>query len=163
MATPNFYFSTWNVRGLCNPNRKWMVRNWLCQLKFSISILALQEIKANTFRLDVALHTILPDFQHLSLALDDGRGGTALLIHPDFQIRNSGTMSQGRAIWAQLEKEGQLFGVTSIYKPNSTRLRASLWHKLKQVLPRDNWLFLRDFNMTEHHRDTTSGHSLMKG
>ncbi|CAM6082561.1 unnamed protein product [Calypogeia fissa] len=163
MATPDHYFATWNVRGLCSPNRKWMVRNWLRQLKFPISILALQEIKADAFCLDVALRTILPDFQHLSSAPDDGRGGTALLIHPDFQIRNSGTLSQGRAVWAQLEKEGQLFGVACIYGPDSACLRASLWHELKLDLPRDNWIFLGDFNMTEHHRDTTGGHNLMKG
>ncbi|CAM6099079.1 unnamed protein product [Calypogeia fissa] len=163
MASPDLHLATWNVRGLCSPNRKWMVKNWLQHLKYTIHILALQEIKADAFRLDIALRTILPDFQHLSSAPDEGRGGTALLIHPDFHIHNSGTISLGRAVWAQLEKDGQSFGVVNIYGPDSARLRASLWHELKLVLPRDNWIFLGDFNMTEHPNDTTGSHNILKG
>ncbi|CAM6082401.1 unnamed protein product [Calypogeia fissa] len=163
MAATTFNLASWNVRGLCSPNRKWMVRNWIQQVKTPLHAVALQEIKADAFRLDVALRTILPDYHHLSSAPDLGKGGTALLIHPDFTLRNSGSLSHGRAVWAQLEKDGEVFGILSVYGPNSPRLRALMWHELKQALPRDNWLICGDFNMTERPEDTTGGHNLLRG
>ncbi|CAM6097639.1 unnamed protein product [Calypogeia fissa] len=98
MASLDFNIASWNVRGLCSPYRKWVVRNWFQNLKIPMSVVALQEIKADAFRLDIALRTILPDYQHLSSAPDQGKGGCALLIHPDFTIRNSGSLSLGKAV-----------------------------------------------------------------
>ncbi|CAM6096789.1 unnamed protein product [Calypogeia fissa] len=142
MAPSELNLATWNVQGLYSPNgspnRKWIVRTWLKQVKISISILALQEIKANSFRLDEALCTILPNFQHLSFAPDNGKGGIALLIHLDLFIKTFVSLELGRAVWAQLEKDGEHFGVVSIYGLDSARKRAQLWHELKLALPRDN-------------------------
>ncbi|CAM6124136.1 unnamed protein product [Calypogeia fissa] len=163
MAPPTFNIASWNVCGLCTPNRKWFIRNWLRQLPFPLSIVALQEIKADHFRLDVALRTILPDFQHISSAPNDGKGGTALLIHPDFTLRQSGIVDQGRAVWAQLEKDGVTFAVLNVYGPGSPRGRALLWNELLTTLPRDNWIICGDFNMTEEPADTTGGSNLLRG
>ncbi|CAM6094721.1 unnamed protein product [Calypogeia fissa] len=163
MAPSSLNVASWNVRGLCSPNRKWIIRNWIRQLPHSLSILALQEIKADNFRRDVALRTILPDFQHFSSAPCEGRGGSTLLIHPDLRVRHSGTLDQGRAVWVQLEKDGANFSVLCIYGPSTPRSGALLWHELLTALPRDNWIICGDFNMTESPEDTTGGSNLLSG
>ncbi|CAM6125080.1 unnamed protein product [Calypogeia fissa] len=137
MADATFNIASWNVRGLCSPNRKWVLRNWIQQLKLRLSVVALQEIKADAFRLDIALRTILPDYHHLSSALDQGKGGTTLLVHPDYKIRNSGTLSLGRAVWAQLEKDGEAFGVLNVYGPESSQVKSS--QILSSMRPNESW------------------------
>ncbi|CAM6124990.1 unnamed protein product [Calypogeia fissa] len=163
MAAATLNLASWNVRGLCSPNRKWMVHNWIRQMKIPLHVVALQEIKADAFKLDVTLRTILPDYHHLSSSLDQGKGATALLIHPDFTMRKSDSLSLGRAILPLLEKDGEAFGILNIYGPDSSRLRALMWHELKLALSQDNWLICGDFNMTERPEDTTGGHNLLRG
>jgi exonuclease III len=41
---------SWNVRGLTDSNRKYLVRNWINSLGHPIDILALQEIKAENLQ-----------------------------------------------------------------------------------------------------------------
>lgn len=50
----------------------------------------LQELKVEQFRLDLALQLILPGYPNIVAYPSDGRGGAALLIHPDFTISNCG-------------------------------------------------------------------------
>lgn len=45
--------ASWNICGLCEPNRKNVVKNWISSLKITVSFLALQEVKADKFRLDL--------------------------------------------------------------------------------------------------------------
>lgn len=97
---------SWNLCGLCEPDRKYVVKLWLQSLQPKVDILALQETKADPFRLDVALRAILPNFTHFLSAPIDGRGGSAILISPKFKIRSSGSVDLSRAVWLQ----ASLFG-----------------------------------------------------
>lgn len=122
-----------------------------------IIILDLQEVKADPFRLDVALRVILPNFTHLSSPPDGGRGGTAILISPRIRVLSSGWLDFGRAVWFQASLEKFRFGLICVYAPNSPRERALLWEELKSVLPLDNWIMCEDFNMTEDRQDSYIG------
>jgi exonuclease III len=59
---------SWNVRGLCDPHRKVRIRNWINGLHHKVDILMLQELKADDFRLEIALAYILPSYQVVSQA-----------------------------------------------------------------------------------------------
>lgn len=72
--------ATWNIRGLCDLNRKHTIHNWLKALPKLPDILCLQEIKANHFRLDHALNFIFPDSNQIIAPSNDTCGGTALLL-----------------------------------------------------------------------------------
>jgi exonuclease III len=139
----SLHYATWNVAGLCNPQHKYKVLNWIKSLACPLSVLALQELKTDDFRLDVALRTILPRYQYFSSPPDEGKGGSALLVHPSL---SSGTLDQGRAVWVIVEHPEGTFGCTSIYAPNSSRQRATLWEELKNTLPAANWILSGDYN-----------------
>lgn len=117
----NLHLVSWNVCGLCEPDRKFAVKLWLNSHRPKVDILALQEVKADPFRLDIALRTILPDFTHISSPPDDGRGGTALLISPKIQVLSSGSLDLGRAVWFQASLDQICFGLICVYAPNSPR------------------------------------------
>jgi exonuclease III len=156
-------YASWNVAGLCNPYRKYKVLNWVKSLPFSLTVLAIQELKTDDFRLDNALRTILLRYQFLSSPPNEGKGGTALLIHPLTKILHSGTLDEGRAVWAIVEHAESTFGCASIYAPNSPRQRSILWEELKNLLPAANWILSGDYNMTESVSDSTGLSPLLQG
>lgn len=39
------------------------------------------------------------------------------------------------------------FGVISVYVPNKSKERASLWDQMTYILPNGNWIIARNFNM----------------
>lgn len=125
--------------------------------------MALQEIKADQFRLNLAFRSILPEYHPLSAEPDEGKGGTALLIHPALGIRSSGHLDRGRTVWAQLQLGEYLFGIVSIYAPNKSRDRAVLWTDLKQQLPQDHWIVAGDFNMIKSNIDSMGHSSRLRG
>jgi exonuclease III len=97
MASGSIHVGTWNVRGLCDKNRIAIVKNWVRSLGHPVHVLCLQEIKANDFWLQQALCTILPGY-HTAVAPPEGtRGGTAIMVHPDFSIRGQGSLNFGQA------------------------------------------------------------------
>lgn len=59
---------TWNVDGLCNPNRKHIICNWINKLKKKPSILCLQEVNASGFLLTTVLSFILPGYTQIIAA-----------------------------------------------------------------------------------------------
>lgn len=139
------------------------MRNWIKNYLPRVDILALQEVKADQFRLDIALWAILPGFQHLTSALEAGRGCTALLISPSVKIVASGSLHLGRAVWAQVIFDKTNFGIICIYAPNSPNERALLWHELKCSFPQDNWICCGDFNMTESRQDSSGPSPMIRG
>lgn len=155
--------ATWNIRGLCDPNRKLIVRQWIKSLTTPPHILCIQEIKGDGFRLDVALRAIFHDYQLVVARPEQGRGGTALLVHPHLKIRAKGILDFGQAAWAQFTHQFGDFGVISIYATNLPRECAMLWHILKNQLPIDNLIFTGDYNMVEHKEDSTGTSTQIKG
>lgn len=153
----------WNVCGLCEPDRKYVVKNWIKDLRPRVDILALQEVKADQFRLDLALRAILPGFQHFTAPPDAGRGGTALLISPSLKVIASGNLDLGRAVWVQIVSGDSNFGIICLYAPNSPNERALLWHEIKCLLPQDNWICCGDSNMTESRLDSSGPSPLIRG
>jgi exonuclease III len=148
-------FSSWKVAGLCHPHRKYKVLNWVKTQRRPLAVLALQELKTEDFRLDVALRTILPRYQYFSSPPHEGRGGSALLLHPLLKVTSSGILDEGRATWVTVSHPEGLIGLASIYAPNSSRLRATLWEELKNSLPSAQWILSGDYNMTENSSDST--------
>jgi exonuclease III len=157
------HYASWNVAGLYHPHRKYKVLNWIKSLSFPLTFLAIQELKTNDFRLDSALRTILPRYQYLSSPPNEGKGGSALLIHPLLRILYSGTLDEGRAVWAVVEHSEGTFGCASIYAPNFPRQRSALWEELKTTLPAANWILSQDYNMTEAPADSTGLSPLLQG
>lgn len=155
--------ASWNVCGLCEPNRKTVVSNWIKSHTLSFDFLALQEIKADRFRLDIALRAILPTFLKFVSAPVDGKGGTALLVRPSLKVIDSGALDFGRAVWIRIEGDSGSFGVVNIYAPNSPRDRAILWRDLCETLPMENWILCGNFNMIEDKIDASGVSSIIKG
>jgi hypothetical protein len=67
-----------------------------------------------------------------------GKGGTVILIHPDFQIKQSGTVNLGRVSWALLASKKGEFNVASVYVPNEAPERQVFWNTLQTALPQGN-------------------------
>jgi exonuclease III len=109
---------SWNVRGLSDPHRTVIIRNWINGLHHKVGILMLQELKADDFRLELALAYILPLYQIVLSYPNDGCGGTALLIHPNLVIQRSGVTQRGAA-WAVITHAQEEYMLVSIYAPNT--------------------------------------------
>lgn len=62
-----------NVCGLCDLDRKIVVHKWIASLHITLGALALQEVKADRFCLDIAFRTTLPWYQHFLSVPDEGR------------------------------------------------------------------------------------------
>lgn len=140
------------------------MRNWLNSLKQTPKIIGIQEIKASTFLVDVALNHILPDYHRVISPLDEGRGKIALLFHPSLKLIASGTISLVRAAWAQVQIVDTILSIISIYAPShSPRDMMSFWHVLKTTFPKGNSIFLGDFNMMEFPKDSTGPTPLIEG
>jgi exonuclease III len=153
---------SWNVRGLSDPNQKVILKNWLGGLHKKIDILMLQELKADDFRLEVALAYILPSYQTVTSYPKDGCGGTTLLIHPSIDIINSGVTLRGAA-WAEIRFAQNQYFVASIYAPNTALERKNLWNALTTTTPDGKWIIAGDYNMVEQASDSTSNSPLLTG
>jgi exonuclease III len=94
---------SWNVRGLNEPNRRIIIRDWLSRETPRVDILLLQETKMAGTRLEFALNTIAPDFQKIVADANDRSAGVAMLIHPRINVVNSGTVRQGRVVWSTVK------------------------------------------------------------
>lgn len=66
------------------------MKYWIRNVRPPIDVLALQEVKADEFRLNIALRAILPGFQYFTSAPEVGKGGTAPLISPLLKVVASG-------------------------------------------------------------------------
>jgi exonuclease III len=143
------------VAGLCHPHRKYKILNWVKTWRPPLAALAFQELKTDDFWLDVALRTILPRYQNFSSPPYEGRGGSALLLHPLLTVTSSGILDEGRATWVIVSHPEGPVGLASIYAPNSSRLWATLWEELKTTLPSAQWILSGDYNMTENRSDST--------
>lgn len=63
-----------NFRGLCDPLRAKIVKNWVVELKLDIGVLCLQEAKTDGFKLKVVVETILPRYGVTMSPSMDGKG-----------------------------------------------------------------------------------------
>lgn len=93
---------SWNVAGLSDPNQKILARRYLSSLKHPIHILMIQELKVGKFRLDLALESILPSYHKIVAYPTERKGGSTLLIHPDFAITTCGTIPGGLVAWVKI-------------------------------------------------------------
>jgi exonuclease III len=128
---------SWNIRGLSDPHRKVIIRNWIKKLHQKVDILMLQELKADDFRLEIALAYILPSYQVVLSYPNDGCGGTTLLIHPNLVIQRSEVTQQGAA-WAVITHVQEEYMLVSIYAPNTATEQKKLWHALADTISNAN-------------------------
>jgi exonuclease III len=153
---------SWNVRGLCEPSRKTIARNWLNTVADRYNILMLQELKADESRLNNALSYIKPNYQQVIAYPNDGCGGTTLLSHPQFTISNSGVTTRGM-VWASIVVGNKLYYVGSIYAPNTYGERKKLWNAICAFAPPGKWIIAGDYNMVESQNDSTSCSPVLEG
>lgn len=92
-----------------------------------------------------------------------GKGGTVLLIHPDFVVTSSGTLPEGRGAWAKISNSVGSFNVVGVYAPNLVPEREAFWRIFSLSLPTDNWIITGDFNMTEVAEDSSGDSPLISG
>lgn len=84
----------WNVDGLYNLDRKHNISNWLSMLKNKPNIFCLQEIKADGFKLALALELILPKYTQTVAVPMESRGGSVILSHLDLLIESSSSINK---------------------------------------------------------------------
>lgn len=74
--------------------------------------------------------------------------GAAILIAEKIQILDSGTKGDDTFAWMKLQTNTRELHIGSIYAPNERRKRINLWKWMTDTLPQENWVFYRDWNMT---------------
>jgi exonuclease III len=155
--------ASWSIRGLFDPHRRYLIRNWLSSLEKPIDILLLQETKTHTFKTETTLRFLLPNYNSVISYPHNSKGGTLIAIHPSITIINSGTTLASRIAWAELNsKQGKLI-IAKIYAPNISVDRKTLWKSLQDTLPKGNWIIAGDFNMMEEIKDSTINSPLIQG
>lgn len=80
----------------------------------------LQELKVEKNCLNLALQIIIPRYHSIVAYPLDGKGGSTLLIHLDFDILNYGTIPRGLVAWAHINGHLGEFHSTSIYGVGSS-------------------------------------------
>lgn len=105
---------------------KILVKDFLRTIKGTIHILMLQELKAYDFRLTTALNTILPSYNYIISQSEQGRGGSALLIHNNFTIIRFDTFCSRLVVWAHIRGKLGIFKVAFIYGPSHSTDRTTL-------------------------------------
>lgn len=113
------------------------------------------------FWLTTTLCSILLDHHQIIAMPEQGRGGTTILIHPDFQVIQSKIFHAETLAWAQIEGSLGAFHIASVYGPNNLADIADFWLQLNDNLPPDNWIVVGDFNFTKHAQDLTFQASLL--
>ena len=118
----------------------------------------MQEIKAIGFMLDINLNFIWKDAIKFYSSHVRGKGGIVVLVNPKWGklITNNGVSPCQRAIWFTMNINNNQIGIFSIYAPNDTKDRISLWNWLS-ALPNIPWFFGGDFNMVESQMDNKMG------
>lgn len=120
---------SWNVDGLGGKHRKYLVRNWIKTLPISPLVISLHELKSSPFLIIVAFNIIAPNYKRVISKVDKGKGDTTLLFHPFLSLIDSGTLSLGRAAWAQFQLDTMVLSIAIIYVPSdSSWAKAYLWH-----------------------------------
>lgn len=89
----------WNVEGLYGALWKRIIRKWITEKLVAPDFFCLQEIKVDSFRLDVALKTILPDYQAITSLQVLGNGGIAILVYPKMAIKEYSRDMKGQVAW----------------------------------------------------------------
>lgn len=163
MAGSCIRVATWNINGLGDTNKKHIIKQWIRALPYQLDVLCLQETRAEDFRLNATLSSILPGYSKIISPSQEGRGGTAILLHPNVVVRAQGILANGRAAWAQISTADGDCGIVNIYAPHSRSEKAELWTSIKDVLPTDDWTFCGDFNMIESLNDSTGISNLLRG
>lgn len=102
----------------------------LTALHQDVHILMLQE---EGFHLTSSLSSILPGYHQICALLEDGCGGSSLLIHSKFMIVSTDIIHSGLGS----------FHVASIYGLASYTERATLWKALNDNLPKGKELDTR--------------------
>lgn len=155
---------SWNVTGLCDPNKKLLVCLLLSSLHQPIHILMLQELKANTFRLKSMLFHILLGYHQIISQPNEDKGGSTLLIHPNFNITNCGSIQYGTLAWASISPRNYGYFQCGFHlHPNLHVEQPKLWHALHDTLPNGNWKFGGDFNFTELISNSTTQALILNG
>ena len=155
-------FLSWNVRGLTDPVRRYMVRDDItfCATKYGgLDIVCLQEVKITEFQLQCACALIYPNSQIYSTKHPPGRGGAVVLLanrwHGNFV--DWGVDPSNQVVWVLLEVDGMSFGILNVYASNSASERCLLWKWCAFSLPPAVWIVCGDFNMVERASDKIGG------
>lgn len=64
-----------------------------------------------------------------------GRGGVALLIHPNFTLLHYGTIPGGLVAWAHIKGPLEELHCASIYGAGTSAEHSGLWRTLHEMLP----------------------------
>ncbi|XP_057873595.1 uncharacterized protein LOC131079610 [Cryptomeria japonica] len=138
------------MRGLIIPACKYHVKHSIQNNQ--TDVLMLQEVKVSDVRLDARLASIWPAGLFLHTNHADGGGGVVLGLAPWLakHVVDSGSDPNHHCVWATTLINGMLVGFCSIYVPNSSLERTSLWEWLRYYLPNVDWVLGGDFNMVEH-------------
>lgn len=153
-------YTSWNVRGLESPDRKYILRRFL-NLEKNKDFVFLQELKAVGFTLETNLNFFWGNSTQVTTKHDKGRGGVAILISHNWTQHLSGVGASpcNRVVWATFVKGDTRFGVCSMYAPNDYKERIVLWKWLLD-LPNIPWVVGGDFNMVENDEDKKGGLNL---
>ncbi|KAL3682441.1 hypothetical protein R1sor_000463 [Riccia sorocarpa] len=153
--------SSWNLGGLKSPPRKFWLRSFLRKAK--PRVFAVQELRVSSSSLRFITRVAALNYICLQPQQLPETGGTILLIHKECQILEyefENTYSFG---WALIRYLNQVFGIVTIYAPNKSHLRTSMWTKLREKLPYRSWILCGDLNMVENSSDSSGDSPVQRG
>ncbi|KAL3684651.1 hypothetical protein R1sor_002673 [Riccia sorocarpa] len=103
MTCDKLVVMTWNVRGIGNSRKAKVVKSWISRNVKEFHVLEVQELKVVNWATRRWLRGLRNDG---SVILDNPvgtKGGTALILHPDCQVLESGVSGRGRLAWAKVK------------------------------------------------------------
>lgn len=124
-------FMYWNIRGLTDPVRKYLVCSEIAKSISCVSkidFLYLQEVKISYFNLECVISFLWPGCSMFSTSYCHGRGGTITLIPPKWKylLVSWGVDPSNQAVWILFYIDSQPFGIINIYASNHGPLWSSL-------------------------------------
>ncbi|KAL3680268.1 hypothetical protein R1sor_023224 [Riccia sorocarpa] len=117
----------------------------------------------NRTRLKTSLASIISD---ATLEIDwtaAGRGGAALIMPPNYRIKNTGKSGTGHAVWMQIETKAGDINIMSLHAPNTREERTILWEQPFNQIQNGKWILAGDYNMVELWGDSRGKTAMIAG
>ncbi|KAL3689980.1 hypothetical protein R1sor_016289 [Riccia sorocarpa] len=114
-------------------------------------------------RLEASLRAIIPGATiHIDFTAS-GRGGAAIIVMPNFTVKDMGNLGTGHAAWTTIESVTGDINIMSVHAPNTNEDRTIFWEQLYQIIQVGNWVLAGDFNMVKVGEDSKGKSALITG
>ncbi|KAL3675999.1 hypothetical protein R1sor_025947 [Riccia sorocarpa] len=158
-----FKVVSWNVRGLSRRTKSKAVKNWLCKYVGDAMAIGIQEVKCNNWAMNRWMKSIKRNGTVVYDKPRGSRGGTALILHNEISVIDSGVGGQGRLAWAKTRIGDEEIGFLTVHAPNKKRRRLRFWQQVREIMGAGNWCLFGDFNQVEMADDARGKSVVLSG